>query len=123
MRSEWSGFTLVELVLILVIIGLLSAVAIPRYIDSNNEKQMSEKNFINGSVRTAWVVAKADTRQAPTVTMIAAYVQSEKATATNDGIVLQQGGQSYRVPTYLDENCSIPTQATGDRVACVGSIP
>jgi len=123
MGTHRSGFTLVELVLVLVIIGLLSAVAIPKYINANNEQQLSEMKFVSGSVRTAWVVAKADTRQSPTVNMLASYVQAEQANAANNGIVLQQDGHEYTVPTYLDDNCTTPTRTVNDRVACVGSLP
>lgn len=118
-----SGFTLVELVLVLVIIGLLSAVAIPRYIEANSEKEISEKKLASGSVRTAWIVAKADLRTSPTVNTLASYVQARSAVATHSGVVVEQDGESYIVPTYLDNGCTSPTRKTDDQVACVGNVP
>ena len=118
-----SGFTLVELVLVLVIIGLLSAVAIPRYIEANSEQELSEKQHVSGSVKTAWVVAKADTRKQPTVTTLASYVQSEQVSAIDAGIMLEHNGESYIVPTYVDNECTSPTHGTDDAVACVGQVP
>jgi len=122
MRVSKSGFTLVELVLVLVIIGLLSAVAIPKYIEANNKKQISQENYASGSVRTAWVVAKADIKQKPSVTVLASYVQAEKVNVTNEGIMFQQNGKALLVPTFMDDNCTEPTHSPNDQVACVGSI-
>ncbi|WP_455219717.1 type II secretion system protein, partial [Kaarinaea lacus] len=62
-----SGFTLIELVLVLVIIGLLSAVAIPKYIEVNSEQDVAEKNQLTGTVKTALVIAQADTSASPSV--------------------------------------------------------
>jgi len=122
MRVVYSGFTLVEIVLVLVIIGLISAVAIPKYIDANNKKHISQENYASGSVRTAWVVAKADVKQKPSVQVLATYVQAEKVIANSNGILFQQNGNEVLVPTYIDDNCTEPTRTTNDKVSCVGSI-
>jgi len=118
-----SGFTLVELVLVLVIIGLLSAVAIPRYIEKNNERQLAEKQHVSSSVKTALIVAQADTNQPPSVATLASYVQAEKASASEAGVIMLHNGESYIVPTYVDSKCINPTHAASDTVACVGDVP
>jgi len=122
MQLKKSGFTLVELVLVLVIIGLLSAVAIPKYIEANTEQEVAEKYQLSGSVKSALVVAQADISSSPSVKTLASYVQGDQVSVTGSGIELLHDGQSYMVPTYVDNNCSNPTSAASDMVKCVGNI-
>jgi prepilin-type N-terminal cleavage/methylation domain-containing protein len=120
MHFKMVGFTLVELVLVLVIIGLLSAVAVPRYIEVNSEKQTVEKQTLRDNVKSAFAIAQADTRSSPDIVTLASYVQDPGARPTSVGIELQHHGSAFIVPTYLDSNCTDPTRNTRDVVKCVG---
>lgn len=53
MNSKQQGFTLIELVVVIVILGILAAVAVPRFINLTNDARTAVLRGMEGSVRGA----------------------------------------------------------------------
>ncbi|MEK6731701.1 MAG: prepilin-type N-terminal cleavage/methylation domain-containing protein [Pseudomonadota bacterium] len=116
------AFTLIELVIVLVILGILSSIVIPKYVDLSTSAKASAKKAMSGAVKSAFAISLAENSGSyPTVTSLATYVQT--GTAATTGIVVDIDGSPYTVPTYTNAACSAATADVANTVQCVGDIP
>lgn len=57
MRHRYSGFTLIELIIVIVILGILSAIALPRFTNLQSDARRAKLNAARGAVAAAAAIA------------------------------------------------------------------
>jgi type IV pilus assembly protein PilA len=107
MRKAQQGFTLIELMIVVAIIGILAAIAIPSYNDYTARAQMSEAVELMGGTKTPLAEWFSDKGAWPTALASVSSSLSGKYTSVLTGV--DSGGSTYTVtatmlPTGVNSN-------------------
>jgi MSHA pilin protein MshA len=111
MTNKQQGFTLIELVAVIVILGALAIVALPRFINLQDEAQSAALDGVTGSAGAAHAVNLAGA--------LAGDSDAQSMTDCDDTGNLMQGGS----PTGYTYSGTFASSVTGASTTCTVNGP
>ena len=86
-RRGSAGFTLIELIIVITIVGILAAVALPRFVNLQRDARIAKAQSIFGTIRSAAALAKARC-EADLATGVAGGCTSSAGSVNMDGAMV-----------------------------------
>jgi prepilin-type N-terminal cleavage/methylation domain-containing protein len=75
-RDQSKGFTLMEIVIVFILLGILAVAVIPAFTSMDDVGYQATQEGALGTLRTSWTVAFGDSKRDPTLDQIVAKVDT-----------------------------------------------
>lgn len=122
MRHKQQGFTMIELIMVIVILGILTAVALPKFYDMQTEARIAKMKSAAAALRSGYAIAHSAHLVSPdnanSVTMEGTAVPLVNgypdvgATAVVSGAVLAAGGLADYTTAVADNVLTVTPDGT-----------
>lgn len=109
--NKQSGFTLIELVMVIVILGVLAAVAMPKFVDLKGDAQQSAVDGVAGSLSSAASINFA-ARSAKSTNGVAIANCTDVASALQGGLPTGYTITAAAVGAGLSVACTLTGQGS-----------
>ncbi|MGB0712793.1 MAG: pilin [Gammaproteobacteria bacterium] len=120
MKTAQKGFTLIELMIVIAIIGILAAVAVPQYQNYTARAKVSEALVVAGSLKTTvseYYISEGDWPGSMTV----AGMDSDTSTDVVEGITFTGSGANVTITVTLRTSVAAEITNSAHKLNFVGT--